>query len=177
MGTTERQTTLDREYVEDFARRYAEAWTAHDAGGIAAGCTEDVVWTDPSLNETLHGRDGVRRFATETFRMVPDFVVSPTDDPYVSPTAARVLLPYVMRGTMSGPWVFLDMAPTGRSFEIEGVDRWEMRDGLIAHYSTYFDSLSLSRQLGVLPPEGSRADRAITRLQHVQARFQRRSAG
>jgi hypothetical protein len=83
----------------------------------------------------------------------------------------------VMSGTATGPWPFLDMAPTGRSFEIEGVDSWEMRDGLIARYSTFFDSIDLSRQLGVLPPVGSAGDRAITRLQHVQARFQRRSAG
>jgi steroid delta-isomerase-like uncharacterized protein len=176
MGTTEQQTTLDREFVEDFAKRYADAWAARDPERIAQGCTEDVVWTDPSLREPLHGRDGVRRFATETFRMCPDFMVVPTDGPYISPTEARVLLPYRMSGTATGPWVFLDMAPTGRSFEIEGIDSWEMRDGLIARYRTFFDGLSMARQLGVLPDQGSAGDRAITRLQHVQARFQRRSA-
>jgi hypothetical protein len=82
-----------------------------------------------------------------------------------------------MSGTATGPWPYLDMAPTGRSFEIEGVDSWDMRDGLIARYRTFFDGLELSRQLGVLPPQGSRRDRAITRLQHVQARFQRRARG
>jgi steroid delta-isomerase-like uncharacterized protein len=177
MGTTEQQATLDREYVEDFARRYAAAWTERDPERIAAGCTDDVVWNDPSLREPLHGRDGVRRFATETFRMCPDFEVVTTDDPYISPSEPRVLVPYRMSGTATGPWVFLDMAPTGRRFEIEGVDSWEMRDGLIARYSTFFDGLDMARQLGVLPPQGSAGDRAIVRLQHVKARFQRRSAG
>jgi steroid delta-isomerase-like uncharacterized protein len=177
MGTTEQQTTLDREFVEDFARRYAAAWEERDPERIAAACTEDVVWSDPSLREPLHGREGVRRFATETFRMCPDFTVVSTDGPYISPAEPRVLVPYRMSGTAAGPWVFLDMAPTGRSFEIEGVDSWEMRDGLIARYSTFYDSVDMGRQLGVLPPQGSAGDRAIVRLQHVRARFQRRSAG
>lgn len=177
MRTTEQATTLEREFVEDFCERYAAAWDSRDPDRIAEGCTEDVVWTDPSLHGPLHGRDGVRRFATETFRMCPDFEVVVTDAPYISATRPHVLLPYRMSGTATGPWVFLDMAPTGRRFEIEGIDSWEMRDGLIAHYATFFDGLDMSRQLGVLPPEGSRGDRAITRLQHVQARFQRRFGG
>jgi steroid delta-isomerase-like uncharacterized protein len=168
---------LQRESVEDFLHRYEAAWAARDADAIAAMCTEDVVWDDPALNETLHGRDGVRRFATETFRMVPDFAVETLDRPLISATRPRVLVPYRMTGTATGPWVFLDMAPTGRRFEIEGVDSWELRDGLIARYNTFYDGLTMSRQLGVMPSPGSGADRALTRLQHVQARFQRRSAG
>jgi hypothetical protein len=77
---------------------------------------------------------------------------------------------------MTGPWEFLDLAPTGRAFEIEGIDSWVMRDGLIAGYDTFWDTSSLSRQIGVLPPVGSGAERAFARVQHVQARFQRRSA-
>ena len=175
MGTTEQQRTLDREFVDDFAEHHAEAWAARDPEWIAQGCTEDVVWFDPALREPLHGRDAVRRFATETFRMVPDFVVTPTDRPCISLTEPRVLLPYRMTGTMTGPWEFLDLAPTGRSFEVDGVDSWEMRDGLIARYRTFYDGLELSRQLGFLPPAGSRRDRAMAGVQRVQARFQRRS--
>jgi hypothetical protein len=81
-----------------------------------------------------------------------------------------------MGGTVTGTWEFLDLAPTGRRFEVEGVDRWEMRDGLIARYNTFYDALDMSRQLGYMPPSGSRAEAAVTRLQHVQARFQRRFA-
>ena len=176
MGTTEQRQTLDRGSVEDFARRYDEAWASRDPDRVASLCTEDVVWTDPALREPLHGRAGVCRFVSESFRMAPDFTVVTLDGPYVSPTRSRVLLPYRMSGTMTGPWVFQGVAPTGRRFEVEGIDSYEMRDGLIARYSTFWDTMGLSRQLGALPAEGSVADRALTRLQHVQARFQRRSA-
>lgn len=176
MGTTEQQRTLDREFVEDFERRYAEAWASRDPARLAELCTEDVVWADPALREPLQGRDGVRRFAAESFRMAPDFSVEATDRPYISPSEPRVLLPYRMQGTMTGPWEFLELEPTGRRFQIDGVDSWEMRDGLISRYETFWDTASMSRQLGVLPEPGSGADRIFTRLQHVQARFQRRGA-
>jgi hypothetical protein len=176
MGTTEQQGTLDREFVEEFARDCEEAWAARVPEQIARKFTEDVTFIDPALRGPLHGRDRVRRFATEIFRMVPDFVVITTDRPHISPTQPRVLLPYRMSGTMTGRWEFLEMAPTGRSFEIEGVDCWELRDGLIARYRTFYDALDMSRQLGVLPPAGSRRDRAMARLQRGQAWFQRRSA-
>lgn len=176
MGTTEQRTTLDREFAEDFTRRYDEAWASRDPDRLAALCTEDVVWTDPALKEPLHGRDGVRRFVRESFRMAPDFRVEMLDAPYLSPTGPRILVPYRMQGTMTGPWEFLDMAPTGRSFTIEGIDEWDMRDGLIARYATYWDTNSMARQLGQLPDYGTPGEAALVRLQHVQARFQRRSA-
>jgi steroid delta-isomerase-like uncharacterized protein len=176
MGTTEQQTTLDREFVADFARRYEDAWASRDPDRLAELCTEDVVWVDPALREPLRGRDGVRRFVRASFEMAPDFEVESCDAPYIASTGPRILQPYRMQGTMTGPWEFLDMAPTGRRFEIEGIDSWEMRDGLIERYSTFWDTAGMSRQLGVLPEFGSGAERAMARLQHVQARMQRRFA-
>ena len=176
MGTTEQAAALERDAVEDFARRYGEAWASRDPELLAALCTEDVEWRDPALKEPLHGRGGVRRFATESFRMSPDFTVELTEPPYTASDRPRVLQPYRMSGTMTGPWEFLGLAATGRRFAVEGIDSWELRDGLLARYDTFWDTTTLSRQIGVLPKYGSGAERAMTRLQHVQARFQRRSA-
>lgn len=168
---------LDPEVVEDFLHSYEGAWADHDADRIAAAFTDDAVFDDPALGgQTLLGREGVRRFAAAIFEMTPDFEVVTLDRPSVSSARPWVLVPYRMSGTATGPWEFLDLAPTGRRFEVEGVDRWEMRDGLIARYMTFYDALDMSRQLGFLPPHGSRAEAAITRAQHLQARFQRRFA-
>src|SRR5918997_579085 len=108
MGTTEQQTTLDRDFVEDFARRYEEAWASRDPDRLPELCAEDVVWHDPALREPLRGRDGVRRFVRESFVMAPDFHVESTDAPYIASTGPRVLQPYKMSGTMTGPWALLD---------------------------------------------------------------------
>jgi hypothetical protein len=56
------------------------------------------------------------------------------------------------------------------------VDEWTFRGELMRHYRSYYDALDMSRQLGILPPAGSGAERIAARLQHLQARFQRRKA-
>ncbi len=176
MGTTEQRQGLDRELVEELASRFQAAWESRDPQRLAALCTDDVVWVDPASPAPLHGHAGVVRFASASFRMTSDFELEWTEPPYVSATEPRALLPYRMRGTMDGPWELNDLAPTGRRFEIEGIDAWEVRDGLIARYRSFFDAADASRQMGVLPDNGSHAETLMTRLQHVQARLQRRSA-
>jgi hypothetical protein len=49
-----------------------------------------------------------------------------------------------------------------------------MRDEQIADYRAFYDLTDLARQLGIMPPSGSRAERATVALQHLQARFLRR---
>jgi hypothetical protein len=46
----------------------------------------------------------------------------------------------------------------------------------MSRYQTYYDSLDMARQLGILPPVGSPPDRAMAAIQHLQARFQRRKS-
>jgi hypothetical protein len=82
-----------------------------------------------------------------------------------------------MRGTMTGPLDPPGFAPTGRSMEVEGVDLWTMRDGRIARYRAFYDLNDLARQLAIAPPAGSRAERAMVRLQRMQAPILRRKKG
>jgi hypothetical protein len=57
---------------------------------------------------------------------------------------------------------------------IAGVDDWTFRDGLLCGYCTYYDTIDAARQLGIMPASGSRVERLMARLQHMQARLQRR---
>lgn len=167
---------LDPAFMADWAPRYLEAWNAGDADAIAAMCSEDVTWYDPALPETARGREGVRSFVVETFRAFPDFRVDEATPPLLSDTEPLALSPYRFTGTMTGPWEPLGMAPTGARVDVRGVDEYRFRDGLLCAYVTYYDSLDMARQLGVLPAAGSAAERLMTRLQPLQARFQRRRA-
>ena len=56
-------------------------------------------------------------------------------------------------------------APTSRRWEIDGADFHEYRDGRISGLRVVFDLLSVSRQLGVMPAAGSRAERAMAAAQ------------
>jgi steroid delta-isomerase-like uncharacterized protein len=163
-------------FVEEWAARWLAAWNGHDVETMLSMVTEDVVWDDPALPETYHGREGFRRFVTATFHTFPDVQIEELEPPYLSPTHPKVLTPYRFNGTMLGDWEPANIAATGARVSFEGVDHWEFRDGLLARYDTSYDLLDVSRQMGLLPPIGSRADRLMTRLQHLQARAQRRKA-
>jgi steroid delta-isomerase-like uncharacterized protein len=167
---------LDLGFVEDWSRRYLEVWNAHDADAVAAFCTEDIVWTDPGLPEPVTGRSGVRAFVEATAQAFPDFHVEELEPPFLSAAGPRVLSPYRMTGTMLGDWEAAGLAATGARIAVLGVDDWTFRDGQLCRYSTYYDSLGMARQLGILPPADSAGDRLMARVQHLQARLQRRRA-
>jgi len=171
----ERTPGVDGAFVTDWAKRFLDAWNAADGGAVAALCTEDVVWSDPSIPEPLIGRDAVREFAEMTGRAFPDFHIDETAPPCVVPgSPSRVLAPYRASGTMLGS---MDLfAPTGRKMSVAGVDQWTFRGELLRGYYTYYDTLDVTRQLGIMPASGSRAERVMARLQHAQAWVQRRAA-
>jgi steroid delta-isomerase-like uncharacterized protein len=167
-------TGIDRTFLTGWTALFLNAWNALDGEAVAALCTEDVVWCDPSSPEPFTGRSGVREFVQTTARAFPDFSVTETAPPYFLPDRTRVLSPYQMTGTMLGPInVF---APTGCKISVAGVDQWTFQDGHLCHYDSYYDTLEVARQLGIMPRSGSRAEWLMARAQHAQAGFQRRRA-
>src|SRR5436190_5392199 len=165
---------LDHAFLADWSARYLAVWKAHDVEGIVAMCTEDVVWDDPALPETYHGREAVRRFAHAVFSCFPDVQIEELEPPYASATQPKALVPYRFTGTMLGAWEPTNLAATGSRVSFEGVDVWEFRGERMCRYDTKYDLLGVARQMGVMPPQGSPGDRLLTWLQHLQARFQRR---
>jgi hypothetical protein len=64
-------------------------------------------------------------------------------------------------------------AGTGRSAVLDGVDHWTFRDGLVAVNRADYDSMGFARDLGLLPPRGSRQERLVVRLTNLQTRLRR----
>lgn len=156
-----------------FTRRYSDAWNACDADAIAELVTEDIVWADPALPQPARGVGAVQEFMRASFRTFPDLRFSEPDPPHLSVTGDQVAWAWRMEGTMRGPADPPGFAPTGRSMRVEGIDLWQMRGGRIADYRAFYDATGLARQLGIMPPSGSRAERATVALQRLQARLRR----
>jgi steroid delta-isomerase-like uncharacterized protein len=173
----ETKDVVDREFVEDFARRWLAAWNTHDVEAIVALCAEDVTLDDPALPETFSGREGARRFAAATFHTFPDVEIGELESLYVSDVKPKALAPYRFRATMLGDWVPGNVAATGARIDFTGIDAWQFRGELLSRYETMYDLYEVGVQMGLVPPRGSTADRMLTRLQHLIARFQRRRAG
>ncbi|RTL70831.1 MAG: DUF4440 domain-containing protein [Pseudonocardiaceae bacterium] len=155
--------------VDDLARRWLTAWNVHDAGGVAALCTEDVVLTDPTPG-TVHGRPGVAGWVHACIRAFPDMRFEQLEPPFTGPDGTRLALRWRMSGTHTGLLDPPGFAATGKAFEIDGVDFWTVRDGLVADCRAEYDSMGLAAQLGLMPARGSRVEKAMTGLQRAGMR-------
>jgi steroid delta-isomerase-like uncharacterized protein len=165
---------LGLEPIRDFASRYLDAWNSHDAARMAPLLSDDVVWADPALPEPASGIAAVQDFMRTGWRAFPDLRFEEPDPPHLSVAGDRVAWAWRMHGTMLGPLEPPGFAPTARPMVVDGVDLWTMRGDRIVRYRAFYDLTDLSRQLGILPPPGSRAERVTVALQRLQARLARR---
>jgi steroid delta-isomerase-like uncharacterized protein len=175
-------TQLDPAFVDDFVRRFYEAWNSLDPDAVAALCTEDVLWDEPILPRTARGRDEVRAFVKATREATPDFHIERLSEPYISATEPKVLQPYRMTSTQLGTWSYTRLLPTGWRIDAPAIDEWTFRGELMSHYCTYYDTLDTCRQVGILPPwgyyengqkRGSATDRVLTRTTNLKTRLAR----
>ena len=166
---------LDPAFLEDFAHRWLDAWNHRDGDGLSSLCTPDVEGADPAVG-TIRGRAAVADWVRICQRAFPDYRFEEPEPPYPSRTEQKAIVPWRMVGTHSGPLSPPGFAPTGRSVVIDGVDHWWFRDGLVARYRADYDLTGVSRQLGLVPERGSRAERVMVGLQRLQQRVARRRA-
>lgn len=169
-----RSTDVGRPDIRELADQLLERWNAHDPDGVAALCADDVVLVDPALPEPVVGRAAFRDTVASALAAFPDFHLERLGEPLISVDDGLVLVRFRMTGTMLGNWKSARVAATHRAMDVRGVDEWLVGDGLLRSCVSHYSSIDAARQLGMLPPEASLTNRAMTRLQHVQAWFQRR---
>jgi glyoxylase-like metal-dependent hydrolase (beta-lactamase superfamily II)/predicted ester cyclase len=144
--------------AEAVARRYFEAIDARDLE------TAVTLWAEGG-RENVRGQvdtvapDGVRQFIGGLIDAIPDLhmeIVSTTteDD--------RCGVQWRLTGTFAGPGDFDGIAPTGRRIDLEGLDLITVRDGLIQSNDAFADGMTFARQIGMMPPQGSSAERRMT---------------
>jgi ketosteroid isomerase-like protein len=79
-GTT--KPKLDEEFLRGFSARWHAAWNSHDHHQVAALCTDDVEWHDPSLPAPGHGADVIAGLMESLVRACPDFRFDETEPAY-----------------------------------------------------------------------------------------------
>jgi steroid delta-isomerase-like uncharacterized protein len=154
--------------TSEVARRYFEALAAHDLDA-AVGC-----WAPGAIDrfvgqQELIAPDGVRQYFSELFAAFPDFGFEILDlTTYRGRTAVR----WRARGTFAGPGRFQGFTPNGARLDLEGCDMVTVADGKIQRNDAYVDSGEIARQLGFLPPIGSRGEARLTRFANLMTRIQ-----
>jgi steroid delta-isomerase-like uncharacterized protein len=153
--------TVVSDYFDALARRDVEAmaalWAAdgvdHISGQVDAA-----------------GPNGVREYFTELFAAFPDFALT------VRSTVSendRTAVHWTATGTHLGPlW---GVHPTGARVELEGIDLLQVRDGRLLRNDAVVESLSVARQLGLLPAGGSPAEHRLFGAFNAKTRVERRA--
>lgn len=165
---------LDAAFLLGFVTRWVEAWNAHDADALLELCTSDVVWEDPAADGVVQGRDGARQYLRDVWTTFPDLSFELLGVPLIAVDGGRAAQLWRLRGTMLGPDP-AGFAPTGRSLDQVGIDVYEFRDDLLAHYRALYDLLESGRQMGLTPARGSRAERVAAFAQRTAMRLRRQS--
>lgn len=174
---TTSEATPSIEWLLDFGRRWQDAWNSHDIDGVLALMTEDIEARDDGWPKLMRGHADVREFLEAIWRAMPDMTFEPLSGPYVIPGEPRVAVHWRGWATLRGPLEPPGFAPTGRRWEFDGADFYEFRDDRICKVRIAYDVLSVSRQLGVLPAAGGRAERALAIAQRSACRVQQAIRG
>jgi predicted ester cyclase len=131
-------------------------------------------WTPQSVerfpDETCHGADAIAAYFATAFAALPDWhmrVVSVVEQ------GEDVFVRWHLTGTHAGG-AFQGIEATGRPIALDGIDHFVVRDGVVVTNFVVFDQMQFARQLGLLPPDGSRADRAVKAAFNARTRLSRR---
>ena len=129
--------------------------------------SEDVEYRDDAWPKTMRGHGDVREFLNAMWTAMPDMTFELISGPYVMPGHAGCAIYWRGRGTHTGRMDPPGFAATGRRWEGDGMLVDEYRDGRVSRLRICLDMLDASRQLGLMPPTGSRAERAMAGAQRV----------
>lgn len=161
-------------FLQDFGHRWMDAWNRGDAEGVANLCTPNVIYDDPALPATAHGRRDVADFVRSTLRAFPDGQFSEPEPPYASRTMPKALAPWHFEGTHTGIIDPPGFYPTGKRVILDGTDHWWFEDGLVARYRADYDLSAVARQIGAMPEAGSAMEKVGVGIQRLQVRGKRR---
>lgn len=106
----------------------------------------------------IRGRAEVRRFFESLFAAFPDFQL---EIERVTEGSDSAVVQWRSVATFTGA-PFEGVAPNGKRVEIRGVDCMTFENGQLRHNTIYYDGMSFARQVGLLPAQGSAAERGMT---------------
>lgn len=139
------------------------------------------LWSEDSVDhflaagQSVRGAQALAQWFRELLAAVPDFrmeILNAFDD-----GDRQAVIQWHAGGTFSGS-PFLGIEATGRRIEIRGVDVMRFdSDGRIDEDTIYYDGAEFARQVGMLPPRDSAADRMTLTAFNAKTRLWRRLGG
>ena len=142
--------------AEETVRSYFDAVIARDPDAMAEH------WAEDGIEEILpvgifRGPAEVKEWFTELFTAVPDFDM--TIDRVLA-HENNVLVQWRASGDFTGG-PLMGIEPTGKRVELRGLDWLEVEGDRVVRNTAFADGAALARDMGMLPPQGSAAEKAM----------------
>jgi steroid delta-isomerase-like uncharacterized protein len=140
-------TKLDEEFIN--------SWNVHDADRALALLSDDVVWQDVAIPQSMRGKAAVRPYIQGWFTAFPDMKAAVKNRVV---TEDQVASEVEFNGTHTGPLQMTSGAPsiaaTGKKVTGKGTYFLRIKNGKAVEVHTYPDAAGLMMQLGLVPPPG-----------------------
>jgi hydroxyacylglutathione hydrolase len=167
-ATTDREQATRAPGPARVARAYFEAVAARDLDAMvkhwAPGGIESIAPVG-----VLSVPDEMRAFFRELFEAIPDMQFEVLD---LVAARDKAAVRWRASGTFCGG-PFQGVEPTDARIELEGLDLLTIADGLIQRNDAYYDGTQFARQIGLLPPRDSAAERGMTSAFNTRTRVLR----
>ena len=140
----------------------------HDVTPLKDVWTPETVERFPTRTEI--GADAIAKAFEGTFAAMPDFRIEIVE---LVEQGDNVFARWHISGTHTGePWE--GIAASGKRVELDGIDHFVVRDGKIVSNFVVFDQLQFARAVGLMPEDGTGADRAFKRAFALRQKLARR---
>jgi ketosteroid isomerase-like protein len=114
--------------IEDFNRRWLQAWTDKDVERLLGFYAKDAVYKDPQTAAGIQGREALRAYLTGLFGATPPMRYDPHET-------------WVTHDGYCGRWYCTVTPPEGPKSYMRGFDLVVLKDGLIALNEVYVHPL------------------------------------
>src|ERR1022692_1617331 len=158
--------------TEAVARRYFEAIAAREveaAGALGAEGGREYVRGQVDVLAP----EGVREFIGSLIEAMPDMRMEVAE---TTTEGERCAVRWTLHGTFAGPGSLNGVKPTGSPLTLEGVDVLTVREGKVQSNDAFADGMTVARQIGLLPEQGSGAEQGMTGAFNVKTKVTGMSA-
>ncbi len=141
--------------VENMIEQWVDAWNAKDMERMKSMYAEDVVLYQGPVRKSLKGWGYVHDRLQDLATGFPDARIK-INDLHIDGDIA--ILEFNETGTQTGR--FLDYEPTGNEIDIDSCLVFRVSRGKIINHTTYLDTATILRSLGLVKITGARPEAA-----------------
>ena len=153
---------------EQVVAHFLDAFGRHDVEAIRRLCADDIVELLPGT-PPLEGIDNELAFISGLLAAFPDMEIEVTRLMAIDQVVAAA---WTRRGTFTGA-DFQGLPANGARVESPAAGFFEIENGLIKRLTVYADMNKFGRDLGLVPPEGSPAERLALGMFRARVRIKR----